>query len=222
MHDLVFLFDVDNTLLDNDRIQRDLNAHLGLEYRRRRRATAIGRCSRNCARRLGYADYLGALQRYRLEDLHDPRVLRIANWLADYPFAARLYPRALDAVRHAQQWGTDRHPVRRRRGVPAAQGGTLRPVAHVRQQRADLRAQGRIAGRRRAAVPRAALRDGGRQAADPGGAEEAWGDRVTTVFPARATTRWSPAWRRNTASRTSRSRRSPIFWDFEREAFEGR
>src|SRR6185312_750320 len=54
---------------------------------------------------LGYADYLGALQRYRNEDLHDPRVLRISNWLADYPFADRLYPRALDAVKHARQWG---------------------------------------------------------------------------------------------------------------------
>jgi FMN phosphatase YigB (HAD superfamily) len=54
---------------------------------------------------LGYADYLGALQRYRLEDLHNPKILRIVNWLADYPFADRLYPRALDAVRHVGAWG---------------------------------------------------------------------------------------------------------------------
>jgi FMN phosphatase YigB (HAD superfamily) len=104
MHDIVFLFDVDNTLLDNDRVQHDLNAHLGLEFG----TTARDRywtLFEELRSELGYADYLGALQRYRLEDLHDPRVLRIANWLADYPFAARLYPRALDAVQHAQQWG---------------------------------------------------------------------------------------------------------------------
>ncbi|HUB12428.1 MAG TPA: HAD family hydrolase [Acetobacteraceae bacterium] len=104
MHDLVFLFDVDNTLLDNDHIQRDLGAHLEQQYgeKARDRYWALFEEQRE---QLGYADYLGALQRYRLEDLHDPRVLRIANWLADYPFAARLYPFALDVVRHVQQWG---------------------------------------------------------------------------------------------------------------------
>jgi FMN phosphatase YigB (HAD superfamily) len=104
MHDLVFLFDVDNTLLDNDQIQRDLSAHLEQEYGETAR-DRYWTLFEELRGQLGYADYLGALQRYRLEDLHDPRVLRIANWLADYPFAARLYPQALDAVRHAQQWG---------------------------------------------------------------------------------------------------------------------
>lgn len=104
MHDLVFLFDVDNTLLDNDRIVLDLNTHLEKHYgaTARDRYWALFEEQREL---LGYADYLGALQRYRLEELHDPRVLRIANWLTDYPFAARLYPRALDVVRHAQRWG---------------------------------------------------------------------------------------------------------------------
>ena len=104
MHDLVFLFDVDNTLLDNDHIQNDLNTHLEQNYgvTARDRYWALFEEQRA---QLGYADYLGALQRYRLEDLHDPRVLRIANWLADYPFAARLYPGALDVARQAQQWG---------------------------------------------------------------------------------------------------------------------
>lgn len=46
----------------------------------------------------GYADYLGALQRYRLEDMHDPRLLRLSSWLLDYPFAERLYPGALEVV----------------------------------------------------------------------------------------------------------------------------
>jgi hypothetical protein len=103
-HDTVFLFDVDNTLIDNDRVQADLGQHLLDEYGvvARDRYWALFEELRS---ELGYADYLGALQRYRNEDLHDPRVLRISNWLADYPFADRLYPRALDAVRHARQWG---------------------------------------------------------------------------------------------------------------------
>jgi len=101
----VCLFDVDNTLLDNDRIQRDLSAHLAATYGEaaRDRYSALFEELRQS---LGYADYLGALQRYRLETLHDPRVLRIANFLADYPFADRLYPAALAVVRQAREWGT--------------------------------------------------------------------------------------------------------------------
>ncbi len=104
MHDVVFLFDVDNTLLDNDHVQRDLGEHLEDNYGQeaRDRYWALFEDLRTT---LGYADYLGALQRYRLEDLHNPKVLRIANWLADYPFADRLYPRALDVVRHVSAWG---------------------------------------------------------------------------------------------------------------------
>ena len=85
MHDVVFLFDVDNTLLDNDRVQRDLSAHLAENYGQQAhdRYWALFEDLRST---LGYADYLGTLQRYRLEDLHNPKVLRIANWLADYPF----------------------------------------------------------------------------------------------------------------------------------------
>jgi len=104
MDDLVFLFDVDNTLLDNDRIQDDLSAHI---------AACHGQAARDrywaifeeLRRELGYADYLGALERYRLEELHDPRILRMSSWLVDYPFADRLYPGALEAVRHVRQWG---------------------------------------------------------------------------------------------------------------------
>lgn len=103
--DIVFLFDVDNTLLDNDAIVEDLNTYLEREH---------GPYARDCyfklfeelRRELGYADYLGALERYRVKYLHDPRILRMANWLIDYPFAERLYPGALDAVQHVAQWGT--------------------------------------------------------------------------------------------------------------------
>ncbi|MDR3534898.1 MAG: haloacid dehalogenase-like hydrolase [Acetobacteraceae bacterium] len=104
MHDIVFLFDVDNTLLDNDLIQSELHDHLGWHYGPavRDRYWAIFEDLRT---ELGYADYLGALERYRLEDLHNPLILRIANWLVDYPFADRLYPGALEAVAHVRQWG---------------------------------------------------------------------------------------------------------------------
>jgi FMN phosphatase YigB (HAD superfamily) len=104
MHDLVTLFDVDNTLLNNDRVQADLDVHLGLEHgaAAQRRYWEIFEGLRA---ELGYADYLGALERYRLEEMHDPRLLRMSNWLVDYPFAERLYPGALAAIRHAQQFG---------------------------------------------------------------------------------------------------------------------
>ncbi len=104
MHDAVFLFDVDNTLLDNDRVQADIRAHMA-EAHGEAASRRYWELFEQLRDELGYADYLGALQRYRLEDLHDPRVLRIASWIADYPFADRLYPGALDAVRHAARWG---------------------------------------------------------------------------------------------------------------------
>jgi FMN phosphatase YigB (HAD superfamily) len=102
--DLVFLFDVDNTLLNNDRVQGDLVRQLAREFgpKARDRYVAIFEELRT---ELGYADYLGALERYRLENLHDPRLLHMATWLVGYPFAARLYPRALDVIRQCKRWG---------------------------------------------------------------------------------------------------------------------
>jgi FMN phosphatase YigB (HAD superfamily) len=103
--EIVFLFDVDNTLLNNDHVERDMRRHLGsfLSPRARDRFFEIFEHLRT---ELGYADYLGALERYRLEALSDPRVLRISNWLVDYPFAQRLYPNSLDVVEHVRRWGT--------------------------------------------------------------------------------------------------------------------
>lgn len=102
--ELVFLFDVDNTLLDNDRMERGLFRYItrGFGHSATDRYLAIFEKLR---RQLGYADYLGALERYRLERLHDPRLLRIANWFVDYPFAKYLYPRALAVVQKAKSWG---------------------------------------------------------------------------------------------------------------------
>ena len=102
---VVFLFDVDNTLVDNDRVQAHLKEHLAQTYGPATR-DRYWDILEELREELGYVDYLGALERYRVEALHRPEVLRMSSWLVDYPFADRLYPGALDAVKHAQQWGT--------------------------------------------------------------------------------------------------------------------
>ncbi|HYL99264.1 MAG TPA: HAD family hydrolase, partial [Blastocatellia bacterium] len=91
MDDVAFLFDVDNTLINNDRITQDLRRHLEKEFgaESRERYFAIFETLRS---ELGYADYLGALQRYRVESAPDPRNLMMSSFLVDYPFANRLYP----------------------------------------------------------------------------------------------------------------------------------
>jgi len=103
-HDVVFLFDVDNTLLDNDMVQAELKSHLAEAYgpaARDRYVAILGQL----VNELGYTDYLGALERLRVEMMHRPEVLRMSSWLVDYPFANRLFPRALEVVRHVSQWG---------------------------------------------------------------------------------------------------------------------
>ena len=97
--DVVFLLDCDNTLLDNDLVEDDLRDHLAREFgvESRDRYWAIFEQLRA---ELGYADYLGTLQRYRLGDVSDPRLLLMSSFLVDYPFAGRLYPGALDVIRH--------------------------------------------------------------------------------------------------------------------------
>jgi FMN phosphatase YigB (HAD superfamily) len=103
-HDIVFLFDCDNTLLDNDRVQDDLRAHLQHQFgiaTRDRYWTIFEQLRRE----LGYADYLGALQRYRLSAMTDPRLLQMSSYLVDYPFRDRLYPGALDALQHCRELG---------------------------------------------------------------------------------------------------------------------
>src|SRR6516225_6210443 len=101
---VVFLFDVDNTLLDNDGVQADLKEHLAQAYGSVAR-DRYWQILEELQSELGYVDYLGALERFRVEEIHRPDVLRMSNWLVDYPFADRLYPRALDVVKHVQQWG---------------------------------------------------------------------------------------------------------------------
>ena len=106
--DVVFLLDVDNTLLDNDRVIADLRRHLVQEFggASADRYWAIFETLRG---ELGYADYLGALQRYRVDaELGldgDPRLLEMSGFLIDYPFADVLYPHALDVVRRLNTFG---------------------------------------------------------------------------------------------------------------------
>ncbi len=103
-HKIVFLFDVDNTLLDNDRILNNLRDHLTLRF-------GSG-CEQHywdileeLRSELGYVDYLGSLQRFRVAHPRDEGILELSRYLIEYPFANRLYPGSLDAVEHVQQWG---------------------------------------------------------------------------------------------------------------------
>jgi FMN phosphatase YigB (HAD superfamily) len=106
--DVVFLLDVDNTLLDNDRIIVDLKRHLEREF-------GVASADRYWAifedlrRALGYADYLGALQRYRavagLSGPQEQRLLLMSGFLVDYPFAERLFPLALELIEHLAKFG---------------------------------------------------------------------------------------------------------------------
>ena len=105
---VVFLLDVDNTLLDGDRIVADLRDHLKREF-------GVASAQRYWAifdglrEELGYVDYLGALQRYRLDVEHgsadEQRLLMMSSFLIDYPFADRLYARALEVITHLGRYG---------------------------------------------------------------------------------------------------------------------
>ncbi len=180
--DLVFLFDVDNTLLDNDHIQRDLDAHLLREFggKARERYWTI---FENLRSELGYADYLGALERYRSEDLHDPRLLRMASWLVDYPFTERLYPGALAAVARAARLGrtvilSDGDAVFQprkveRSGLWRAFEDRVLIYIHKEEELGDVE--------RRYPAHRYVLIDDKLRILDA--VKKVWGARVTTVFP---------------------------------------
>ena len=102
---LVFLFDVDNTLLDNDRVTADLKHHLEsvVGHEGQERYWSI---FEELRAELGYADYLGTLQRYRAVYPRDPNVLNVSEFLLHYPFANRLFPKSLDVVKYVKQFGT--------------------------------------------------------------------------------------------------------------------
>jgi FMN phosphatase YigB (HAD superfamily) len=180
--DCVFLFDVDNTLLDNDRLQADLSQHLAENYGAdvHDRFWAIFEELRV---ELGYADYLGALERYRLEAMHHPKVLRIANWLVDYPFDERVYPNAIAVVQAAQKLGvtailSDGDAVFQPRKVQKSGlwpvfGDNVLIYVHKELELADVEAH--------FPAKRYVLIDDKLRILDA--VKRSWGDRVVTVFP---------------------------------------
>lgn len=103
-HPTVFLVDVDNTLIDNDGIQQDLKDHLEQTY-------GVGARDRYWAiledlmEELGYRDYIGALQRFRVEHPRDIELLAMSSFLLDYPFADRLYPNARRVLERLRSLG---------------------------------------------------------------------------------------------------------------------
>jgi FMN phosphatase YigB (HAD superfamily) len=180
--DTVFLFDVDNTLLDNDRVQADLGVHLAKYYGEATR-DRFWEIFEDLRSELGYADYLGALERYRLEKMHDPTLLRMANWLVDYPFQERLYPNAIAAVKAAQRAGvavilSDGDAVFQprkveRSGLWSVFADNVLIYVHKELELADV--EHHFPARHYVMI------DDKLRILDA--IKRAWGDRVTTVFP---------------------------------------
>ncbi len=103
-HEMVFLIDVDNTLFDADRVTLDLGRYLEKTFGRERqqRYWSLLKQRRD---ELGYADYLGAIQRFRIEHAHDPHILTVSRFLFNYPFSNRLLPSALTLIERLRQHG---------------------------------------------------------------------------------------------------------------------
>jgi FMN phosphatase YigB (HAD superfamily) len=178
----VFLLDVDNTLLDNDRVTDDLRRHL-LERFGEEREERYWELFEQIRAELGYADYLGALQRFRLAYPHDVHLLEVSSYLVDYPFANRLYPGSLDVLDRLEALGrtvilTDGDVVFQprkieRSGLLAAVDGHVLVYVHKEQELHDVE--------RRYPAERYVLVDDKLRIL--AAVKEAWGERVTTVFP---------------------------------------
>ena len=181
-HDIVFLVDVDNTLLDNDRVAADLMRHLVAEVGRERQQR-YWVLFEELRRELGYADYLGALQRYRIENPRDPNVLTVSLYLTDYPFANRLYPNSLDVIDHLKRFGpvvilSDGDAVFQprkieRSGLYEAVDRNVLIYIHKEQELDDVE--------RRYRAKHYVLIDDKLRILDA--IKAVWGARVTTVFP---------------------------------------
>ena len=179
---IVFLVDVDNTLLDNDHIQDDIKRHLDREFgvaARERYWTILEQLFAD----LGYRDYLGALQRYRAEHPQDIHLLSMSSFLVDYPFANRLYPRSLDVLERFRAWGqtvilSDGDVVFQprkveRSGIFEAVEGHVLIYIHKEQALDDVE--------RRYPAEHYVLVDDKPRILNA--VKKIWGDRVTTVFP---------------------------------------
>ena len=179
---VVFLVDVDNTLLDNDRVAADLRRHLEREvgHERQQRYWAI---FEELRAELGYADYLGALQRYRNEHPRDPHLLTVSAFLVDYPFANRLYPNSLDVLEHFRILGptvllSDGDAVFQprkveRSGLSEAVDGNVLIYIHKERELDDVE--------QRYPADRYVLVDDKLRILTA--VKEVWGARVTTIFP---------------------------------------
>src|SRR6476660_7273337 len=179
---IVFLIDVDNTLLDNDHIQSDLKRHLEREFgvACRDRYWAI---LEELFTDLGYRDYLGALQRYRVEHPKDIHLLSMSSFLVDYPFANRLYPGSLDVLERFRSWGrtvilSDGDVVFQprkveRSGIFEAVEGNVLIYIHKEEELGDVE-------QRYPAEHYVLVDDKPRILAT---VKKVWGDRVTTVLP---------------------------------------
>src|ERR1044071_645874 len=179
---IVFLIDVDNTLLDNDHVIADLMRHLEHEvgHERQQRYWSLFEQLRS---ELGYADYLGALQRYRLEYPRDPHLLTVSSFLVNYPFANRLFPNSLDVVEYVKQAGpavilSDGDVVFQprkveRSGLFEAVDGNVLIYVHKEQELEDVE--------ERYAAERYVLIDDKLRIL--AAVKRLWGDRVTTVQP---------------------------------------
>ena len=181
-HNVVFLFDVDNTLLDNDRVTADLKRYLEREVgaERNKRYWEI---FEDLRAELGYADYLGALQRYRIECPYDSHLLTISTYLINYPFANRLFPNSLDVLEYCRQWGptvilSDGDVVFQprkieRSGLSETVDGNILIYIHKEQELPDVE-------RRYPARHYVVVDDKVRILT---AIKEVWGSRVTTIFP---------------------------------------
>lgn len=180
--DTVFLLDVDNTLLDNDRVTEDLRRFLEREVGPDS-ATRYFELFEQLRNELGYADYLGTLQRYRVEQPRNPGVLRVSQFLIDYPFANRLYPESLDVIDFLKTLGTpvilsDGDVVFQPRKIDrsslwSAVDGNVLIYVHKEEELADVEA--RFPARRYVLV------DDKLRILDA--FKRQWQARVTTVFP---------------------------------------
>lgn len=180
--EVVFLVDVDNTLLDNDRVTSDLRRFLEREVGPRQ-MQRYWELFEELRRERGYADYLGALQRYRAEHPHDPHLLQLSSYLIDYPFANRLYPESLDVLEYLQGIGgvvilSDGDVVFQprkveRSGLWSAVDGNVLIYVHKERELDDVEA--------RFPAERYVLIDDKLRILTA--IKAIWGERVTTVFP---------------------------------------
>src|SRR6266498_521919 len=178
----VYLFDVDNTLLDNDAVSADLRGHLTEQFGAERQGRYWEEFEQ-LRSELGYADYLGALQRFRIAYPHDTHMLEMSDWLIDYPFAERLYPGALALVERLRERGrpvilSDGDVVFqprkiKRSGLWEAFRSDVLVYVHKEQELADVE--------RRYPADRYVLVDD--KVRILAAVKQAWCERVTTVFP---------------------------------------